>query len=867
MAGDNLFPSVGVPQANTGGDGLPGATERSVYTQTPSGPSPAEFLGQINYKGVEAFGAAVGDTIDKVIDAKAKEAGTQAVTRDPTTGELTVDPHPGLLGFTAAYKNAVGLSFGAQGQSDMRDNALAFAQQHPDDPQAFQKSFAAWSKGFIAKAPPEARLDLTLTASQESSRFSEGIFKNKATKDIADSRGAVDRERQSAEDQLLALSHNDGVDTPDYTIAKTRWDQNTASLRANPLFQYSAEDEAKDRGDLAAGMYGQAVIGHALKEGKNLGEQAGLDLLHQGIWKPDVALTVLQRQSIESQGRAQIREDAATGRQQLVQDQQELLYKLDDAKAMAASTGDYSKIMKDSDLLSTFGPYRGGQMVESLHEGTAVYGARQMVKLATPAQLAQQEAALDPSRKPPAPDNSKPGVSLDEAIFGQESNFGANTKTSVTGAAGPMQLQPATFARYAHPGEKIDNYNDNIAVGHRIVEGLMHRYYGDASRVAVAYFSGEGNVAPLGSSTPYKKDLADPTGKTTSSYVQDVIGRMGTRQPDSEAAVAVREWNAHQIALKEREANLASDPAAYVLKNRPDIAAQMQSEDPMTRARAVRALQLQQADLGVVTSQQKVLTKQMATMLASELTAGDADTATGTLRAVTTGLNAQQVQIVARQVAPHNAAFAAAIGASAQNPQLASEILSGERYLLQNKDANPVRKDIDTVMNATTAGSSSNSWFSSDVGGLFQFAPDAREQAIAATTALYARRTMGSKSGSGTFDKPTYQKAFADIAGQPISFRNQIIVAPREGMTASDMSDVMSHVDDKAIKRYGNGWPVDASGRPLTASDVSQHGVLTYTGAPGKYRVMFPGQGHLGVLHNPTSRTFILDLGAMVDGH
>ena len=45
--------------------------------------------------------------------------------------------------------------------------------------------------------------------------------------------------------------------------------------------------------------------------------------------------------------------------------------------------------------------------------------------------------------------------------------------------------------------------------------------------MAVAYFSGPGNVAPPGSATPYKVDAADANGKTTSSYVSDVLGRMG----------------------------------------------------------------------------------------------------------------------------------------------------------------------------------------------------------------------------------------------------------------------------------------------------------------------------------------------------
>lgn len=113
------------------------------------------------------------------------------------------------------------------------------------------------------------------------------------------------------------------------------------------------------------------------------------------------------------------------------------------------------------------------------------------------------------------------------AIWGQESGRGANTKTSVTGARGDMQIQPATFAQYAHPGESIDNRADNIAVGHRIIQDLYAKSGGDPARVAVGYFSGPGNIAPAGSPTPYLHNYADPNGKHTADYASDVVNRLG----------------------------------------------------------------------------------------------------------------------------------------------------------------------------------------------------------------------------------------------------------------------------------------------------------------------------------------------------
>jgi hypothetical protein len=63
-------------------------------------------------------------------------------------------------------------------------------------------------------------------------------------------------------------------------------------------------------------------------------------------------------------------------------------------------------------------------------------------------------------------------MSIYDAIHQQESGGGANTSTSVTGARGDMQIQPATFKQYAKPGESIDSRADNITVGKRIIDDL-----------------------------------------------------------------------------------------------------------------------------------------------------------------------------------------------------------------------------------------------------------------------------------------------------------------------------------------------------------------------------------------------------------
>lgn len=90
-----------------------------------------------------------------------------------------------------------------------------------------------------------------------------------------------------------------------------------------------------------------------------------------------------------------------------------------------------------------------------------------------------------------------------------------------------FQIQEGTFARYAKPGEKFDNPEDHDKVYGRIMDDLKSKYPNDPARQAVAYFSGEGNVAPAGSATPWKHDTHDKNGKQVSEYVSDIGGRLG----------------------------------------------------------------------------------------------------------------------------------------------------------------------------------------------------------------------------------------------------------------------------------------------------------------------------------------------------
>jgi hypothetical protein len=172
---------------------------------------------------------------------------------------------------------------------------------------------------------------------------------------------------------------------------------------------------------------------------------------------------------------------------------------------------------------------------------------------------------------------------MQAAILGQESGNNSNIGNSIDGAHGPGQIMPETFAQYAKPGERIDNPADNRAVNGRILADYARRYNGDPARIAVAYFSGPGNVAPPGSPTPYLHDAKDGNGKSTSSYVSDVMKRLGgdfvAPSAGGKGGFTAQEVQQNPFLLSAYVRTLAADPELRVQSAKQTAAAAGKSLD------------------------------------------------------------------------------------------------------------------------------------------------------------------------------------------------------------------------------------------------------------------------------------------------
>lgn len=147
------------------------------------------------------------------------------------------------------------------------------------------------------------------------------------------------------------------------------------------------------------------------------------------------------------------------------------------------------------------------------------------------------------------------------AIYGQESGAGTNARTSTDGAQGGMQIIPATFQRYAKAGERIDNPEDNMRVGVRIIKDLANKFGNDPAKIATGYFSGDGNVNP-GQGSAWKNDHADGNGKRVSGYVADVLQRVGVAPKQQTGADLTKAPKWADIQAKPEFAKLSPEKQA-----------------------------------------------------------------------------------------------------------------------------------------------------------------------------------------------------------------------------------------------------------------------------------------------------------------
>ena len=133
---------------------------------------------------------------------------------------------------------------------------------------------------------------------------------------------------------------------------------------------------------------------------------------------------------------------------------------------------------------------------------------------------------------------------LIKAVITVESCFRQRAR-SPKGAAGLMQLMPATARRFGTSRKKRYNSKYNIRAGTRYLKFLLKRYQGNLALTAAAYNAGEGAVARHNGIPPYQE---------TQKYVRKVLHvykKLAGYKPARRGTIAGKRMN-HRYQVQKR---------------------------------------------------------------------------------------------------------------------------------------------------------------------------------------------------------------------------------------------------------------------------------------------------------------------------
>lgn len=131
----------------------------------------------------------------------------------------------------------------------------------------------------------------------------------------------------------------------------------------------------------------------------------------------------------------------------------------------------------------------------------------------------QMEGVTDPAE-----------IAFLKSIHGQESGGKATEKTSNRGAAGPMQVMPATFKAYADSDMDISKPLDNMRVGIRYGREGFTAAKGNPVLAGAYYYGGPGGMKKAAQGVAVS-DPENPKAPTTIGYGQSIAQRMAALLP------------------------------------------------------------------------------------------------------------------------------------------------------------------------------------------------------------------------------------------------------------------------------------------------------------------------------------------------
>lgn len=161
----------------------------------------------------------LGEGLEAVAIPLAERAGTEAVSRDPNTGELTVSKLPifGAAGF--AYSRAMKVSALAQGEAEARRQDILISKEFPDDPEAYRAAANKYRDKLIQQynaVSPEVGMALGRAVDNQTTynyRWMWAKHQERITRNLDE--GTNLAIRSAKEDLVSLLSDPDAMSTPE----------------------------------------------------------------------------------------------------------------------------------------------------------------------------------------------------------------------------------------------------------------------------------------------------------------------------------------------------------------------------------------------------------------------------------------------------------------------------------------------------------------------------------------------------------------------------------------------------------------------------------------------------------------------------
>lgn len=393
-------------------------TSAPVTTDQVRGPSVAAELAPISIPKVQPadmtapwgaladFGAKLSDIGNKIALPEMADRGSQAVTRDPATGELSVQLRTPFNDLDVAYNHAAQAAFATQSEGDRRGALQKLAIDNMDNPALFNDLATKYVKQQAGGdgVPTGLRGDILNTGLADVTQFTADLVTKKQARDTKTQLATINTGIDSTKNDIYALAHNGGTQTPEFQDAVGKLN-NQYGMLANPVFGVSAEEIHTDIEETLSSAEGEATLGHALATAKAKGTDAGLALLDKAIWSTDLNLTPAQRQAFVSRGKNEINEWDSEQKAKLTEFRQSVEQRFDDANAAAEATGNWTRVVTPGEIERAYpkDPAKAADVISKLNASAATFSMRKQVQTATPAEIRAMNEKYDPINKPVGP--------------------------------------------------------------------------------------------------------------------------------------------------------------------------------------------------------------------------------------------------------------------------------------------------------------------------------------------------------------------------------------------------------------------------------------------------------------------------------